>query len=372
MNAGHRTRRALPVLTALLAACLLLAGQARAEMVRELVSINDALPLTVSGVGIITGLTNTGDKKDAALSLMREHLSKSGIALDVSSLATGNIAIVHVTGEIPPLARPGSQFDVTVTSFGDAKSLAGGQLWMCELYTGEGEFMGTASGQVVTGSSALTRGTIPVGSNSGGRLLGVYPFGRVVDEEGFIRLNLNQPNWNDASSIARQINQTPSLNPNLTETVLFADAVPPPPVAFAKDMGQVLVRIPEQYRYEVTRYISDILDVPIAINQPATIVINRARNSIVVTGDVRVNNAMVSLQDKTVTIRPETPEEPAAYALQADTPRTAVEIDGPGSYADLQSLIDTLNAMGLSTQQVIAVFEELKTSGAIRANFINQ
>lgn len=364
-------------INSILAVCglfLLLSGAARAEMIRELVTVQNAVPVNLEGIGIVTGLSNTGDKSKAALILLREYLNNRNFSFDESALAPGSVALVRVTAELRPFSRPGQKLDVTVTTLSDAKSLVGGQLMSCDLFVNaeNSDPMAIATGQVIVGENMLNRGTILAGQNSGGLQIGVHPFGDFINREGMLRLNLNTPSWNDAETIARQINQTPSLNPFLQETTMFAEAEPSRPVAFAKDAGQVLVRVPPQYLTEVSRYIGNILDVPVSINRPATILVNRAKNAIVVTGDIRVNNAMVSLQDKTVTVRPETPEAPAAYMLENETPRNLVELEGPGTYADLQGLIDTLNAMGLTTDQVITVFEQLRSAGAIRADFINQ
>ena len=360
---------------ALVVLCLTSASAvARAEAVRELVSIQGAPPILVSGYGIVVGLANTGDKKEAALSLLRSNMgNNSGFNFDAASLATGNIAVVRVTGEIPPFCGVEQKFPLTVTSAGDAKSLAGGELVECELYAG-GVPAAIAYGKVNTGSNILTRGTISAGKNSGGMMMLPYPLKDILNKDFMLRLNLIRSNWADADTIARQINQTPSLNPNLVETTMFAEAEPTEPVAVAAHAGQVVVMIPPQFRYgdKLSAYIAGILNVPVAVDRPAIISVNRARNSIVVTGDVRVNNAVVSLQDKTVTIRPETPEEPAAYALNDDTARTAVELEGPGSYADLSGLVDTMNAMGLSTEQIITMFEELRVAGAIHAEMLSQ
>lgn len=358
-------------LVLILSFCLFISGYARAEMVRDIVTLQGATPIPLEGIGIVTGLANTGDKKDASLTLLRKYMSNSNYDFDVTSLATGNIAIVRVKGELPPFSRPGQKFPITVTSIGDAKSLEGGELLSCDLFSGK-ELMARATGQVITGAGILTRGTIPSGVNSGALQLATYPLGYVVNDEGIFRLNLNRANWADADTISRQINQTPFLNPSLMETSMFAEAEETKPVAYAKDAGQVLVKIPDLYKYETTRYIASVLEVPVSINRPATILVNRARNSIVVTGDIRVNNAVVSLQDKMVTLRPEEDNQPAGYTLNNQTPRNLIELDGPGSYADLQGLIDTLNAMGLTTEQVITIFEQLRSAGVIHAELINQ
>lgn len=355
-----------------LLAVLSFAVSARAEAVRELVSIQGAPPVQLEGIGIVTGLPGTGDKKDAALAMLRKYLSNNSHDFDASNLASGNIAFVRITSEMPAYSRPGQKFAVTVTSLGDAKDLTGGELLKADLLGGDGELYARATGQVIVGSGVKTRGVVPAGTSSGAMQYTPYPFGKVVSDDGFLRLNLKRANYADSVAIARQINQTPSLNPYLQETTMFAEAAPTQPVAWAKDAGQVLVRIPGEHMFDQSRYIAQILAVPVAIDRPARIVVNRSRNSIVVTGDIRVNNAVVSLRDKTVTVQPEQDDQPPRYVLENDTPRNLIELDGPGTYADLQSLIDTLNAMGLGTEQIITMFEELRAAGAINAEFIGQ
>lgn len=344
-------------------------GMASAETIRELVTVHGAVPVRLNGWAIVTGLANTGDKSRGAIKKLREYMSNGGFNLEESDFAVGNVAVVSVSAEMPPFSRPGQRFNVTVSSVNDAKSLAGGQLEECSLYYGnENVEVARANGIVSSGAGGLTSGIVYAGINSGALQIEPYPYGlESVETEGVIRLNVNEPNWNDANAIARQINQTPSLNPYLQESSMFSDPTPTRPVAQALDAGQVRIEIPPQYRYNYQPYIDNILKVPVAVDRPAKILVSRGTNSIVVTGDIRVNNASVSLQDKTVTIRPETPERPAGYVLENDTPRTLVELDGPGSYADLQGLIDTLNAMGLTTEQIITIFLELRSAGAIHA-----
>lgn len=344
---------------------------AHAVSIRELVSLHGAVNVPMEGIGLITGLANTGDKSKAAQEMLKQYLGNNNFNFELSSLSSGNIALVRVNAEMQPFSRPNSRIPVTVTSIGDAKSLEGGELLACDLMAG-GEVLARASGQVVIGKSVTTRGVIPEGPGSGALQLGVYPFGNVVNSEGIIRLNLHRASWADANAIARQINQTPYLNPYLQETTMFEEATPTQPVAYAKDAGQVLVKIPAERRYDTAAYIAGLLDVPITVDRPAKILINRAKNTIVVSGDIRVNPAMASIQDKTVTIMPGNPDEPPSYSLNDDTARSVVEMTGPGSIADMQGLIDTMNAMGLSTEQVIAMFEQLHSIGAINAELINQ
>lgn len=351
---------------------LALAGTAQAETIRDLVRVKGDVPVPIEGYGIVTGLANTGDKSPAAIKQLRDVMDASGNNIDLSSLVAGTVALVRVSAEMPPYSRPGSTYPVTVTVVNDAKSLAGGELSTTVLYMHEGGQTveaALAKGRVVTGGTVLTRGIIPA---NGAQQIAVYPFGRILEKNNIVRLTLKHPNYRDADNIARQINQSPSLNPYLQETMMFAEAAPVREVAIAKDPGEVIIMVPPQHVQRLNRYMADVLAVPVSIDRPAKILFNRSSNTVVITGDIRVNNASISLQDKTVTIRPETPERPAGYVLENETPRSLVELEGPGSYADLQGLIDTLNAMGLTTDQIITAFQELNEAGAIRAEIISR
>lgn len=367
-------------LGAALAACLLFAGAARAVAIRELANLAEALPIQVEGVGIIAGLAGTGDKGKAAHEMLLKYLSNANFDFEPGTIEMGSLALVSVSAEIPPFSPVGNKIPVRVTAFNNAKSLYGGVLLRTELFIpatdrrpgiNERDILAIASGRVVVGSGHLTSGEIAAGVNGGATVTLPHKFGKILDKDWSFRLSLKNPNHADAASIARQINQTPALNPYLRETTMFAEPEPSRPVAIALDEGHVLVFFPEPFqgRISINDYLAILFDVPVPVSHPARIIINKAKNVIVVHGDVRVSgSATVSLQDKTVTLRPATAELPAGYVLENNQPRIVVETEGPGASADLQGLIDTLNAMGLSTEQVIVAFEQLASVGAIRAN----
>ncbi|MCC8189288.1 MAG: flagellar basal body P-ring protein FlgI [Planctomycetes bacterium] len=123
----------MPLALLVIAVCVMWMGQARAEMVRELVTISNLTPIPLEGVGVVTGLAGTGDKNPAALLLVREYLSNMGYDIELSNMALGSVAMVRVSGHMVPNLRPGEFFDVTVTTFYDATSLQGGELLLADL-----------------------------------------------------------------------------------------------------------------------------------------------------------------------------------------------------------------------------------------------
>ncbi|MFP3367283.1 flagellar basal body P-ring protein FlgI, partial [Pseudoalteromonas sp. SIMBA_148] len=60
-----------------------------------------------------------------------------------------NVAAVIVTANLPPFVQSGARIDVSVSSLGDATSLAGGTLVMTPLRAADGEIYAVAQGSVI-------------------------------------------------------------------------------------------------------------------------------------------------------------------------------------------------------------------------------
>ena len=80
------------------------------------------------GYGLVVGLRNTGDTQRSVFTekALTNLLKKMGIKPDKKDFKSRNVASVMVTMNLPPYARPGQKLDVSVSSLGDATSLAGG------------------------------------------------------------------------------------------------------------------------------------------------------------------------------------------------------------------------------------------------------
>lgn len=80
------------------------------------------------GYGMVVGLDGTGDKDQTKFTVqsLANLMSRQGLTVNPATIKVKNVAAVMVTTELPPFARSGSRLDVTVSSTGDAKSLAGG------------------------------------------------------------------------------------------------------------------------------------------------------------------------------------------------------------------------------------------------------
>src|SRR6185295_18396272 len=78
-------------------------------------------------------------------------LSRLGTNIPAELLQSRNVAAVIVTATLPPSANVGDRIDVTVTSIGDARSLAGGTLLMTPLVGPNQRTYALAQGSLVVG-----------------------------------------------------------------------------------------------------------------------------------------------------------------------------------------------------------------------------
>src|SRR5262245_58910823 len=166
--------------------------------VGDLVSVRGQEDNLVQGIGLVTGLSGTGDTAQAARLNLQNLLKTQNINVSLQDIASGNVAVVWVEATLPPGIKPGRRIDVRTSSIYDCKSLVGGTLVQTELMDMSGKSVYvTCGGPVSTGAFSaegegatatrnhLTVGTVPLG----GKVEREVP-SNVVSEHGFLYLDL--------------------------------------------------------------------------------------------------------------------------------------------------------------------------------------
>ncbi|MCF7902389.1 MAG: flagellar basal body P-ring protein FlgI, partial [Candidatus Marinimicrobia bacterium] len=129
-------------------------GQVR---IKDITTIENAQQIPVVGYGLVIGLNGTGDRSSGnrgavfTVQTISNMLERFGITVPKDYLRTRNVAAVMVTARTTAFGRVGSNFDVTVSSLGDATSLEGGVLLVTPLLSNTGKYYGQAQGPVTIG-----------------------------------------------------------------------------------------------------------------------------------------------------------------------------------------------------------------------------
>ncbi|WP_119461169.1 flagellar basal body P-ring protein FlgI [Rhodospirillaceae bacterium SYSU D60014] len=359
---------------AALVGCVLVAESsawASPSRIKDIVRVEGVRKNQLVGYGLVIGLNGTGDRlrntpfTEQSLTSMLERM---GVNVRDQDLRTKNVAAVMVTAALPPFAQQGSPIDVTVSGLGDATSLAGGTLLVTPLMGADGEVYAVAQGSIVilgygaSGDAAsVTKGVPTTGRIANGAIV-EKEVGVELDDIPFVSLSLRNPDFTTAIRIADAIND--HLNQNNAE---------------ALDLNNVQVRIPENYRGRVARFIYEIENLMVTPDAVAKVVIDEKSGTIVIGNEVRVSKVAITQGNLTVQIT-ETPQvsQPSPFSETGETvvvPRTNIQVDeeeGNGfavleDYTTLEALVAGLNRLGMTPRDIIAILQAIKVAGALQA-----
>ncbi|WP_425776753.1 flagellar basal body P-ring protein FlgI [Hydrogenophaga sp. T2] len=362
--------RCLRHLMVVCCALALLPAAAQSVRVKEIAAVQGVRSNMLTGYGLVVGLDGTGDQTSQMPytgQSLANFLQQHGLTLPAgASPQLKNVAAVMITAELPPFAQPGQAIDVTVSSIGNAKSLRGGTLVVSPLRGADGEIYALAQGNLMVGGAGASAGGSKVQINhlSAGRIPGGGQVERAVPTPlhsgGTLDLGLNSNDFQTATRVTDAINK--ALGAGTAAAVdgrvvrLNAPADPSARVAF-------LARV-EEVRIESA--------VP-----TAKVVINARTGSIVMNQAVTLSPVAVAHGNLSVSIST-TPviSQPAPLSggetvvreqsnIQISQDKGSLVSMGPA--AQLADVVKALNALGATPQDLLAILQAIKASGALNA-----
>lgn len=344
--------------------------------IKDIANLQGVRENQLVGYGLVIGLQGSGDTmRNAPFTeqSLQSMLDSMGVNVRDARLRTRNVAAVVVTAELPAFVGKGSRIDVSVSSLGDASSLAGGTLIVTPLMGADGAIYAVAQGPVAVSGFAqsgdaesLTQGIPTVGRIPNGGMIEQNVADRFSDIPSLV-LELNNPDFRTAVRVADAINR-------------FSRSRYGKIVARERDFRTVELRRPPNVG--PTRFIAEIEGLMVQPDQPARVVIDERTGTVVIGRAVQISTVAVTHGNLTVRIT-ETPNvsQPAPFARQgqtAVTPQTFVDATENGGRlaiidgADLQTLVRGLNRIGLKPTGIIAILQAIKTSGALQAELVIQ
>ncbi len=349
---------------------LVVASSAHADRLKDLATIRGVASNPLVGYGLVVGLAGTGDNLQSAQTqqMVANLLGRRfGTIITPQQIKAKNVAVVMVTTRLPAFARIGGRIDVTVSSASNAKSLFGGTLLPTALKGGNGEVYAWAEGPLMTGGWSAG-GQSGSGVSKNHPTVGQVPDGALVAKElGFklspdkpITVALTEPDFTTASRV------TEAINARLGAVL-----------ATAPDPGTVVVTVPKERRKDLVRLIATIENLEITPDQNARIVINEKTGTVVMGADVQVTACAISHGALTVQVdeRPEV-SQPSAFG-KGDTkvvPRSEVGVTEGGNEIaviaqapTLGDVVGSLNSLGVSPRDLVAILLAMKKAGALRA-----
>ena len=352
---------------------------AQADRIKDITSLAGIRPNQLVGYGIVVGLAGTGDGNTGiTLQSLQSLVARFGITSSVDGFNGDNAAAVMLTADLPPFSKPGQTIDVTVSTIGGSESLKGGTLLMSPLLGSDGETYAIAQGNVVVGGLGVEgadNSSLTVNIPTVGRIPKGASVERIVQtaflDTDFVILNLHQGDFSTAFNISKTINET------------FGDGM-----AMPLDKNSIRVRAPNDPSQKVG-FVSLLENLEVEkASPPAKIIINSRTGTIVISGDVKVMPAAVAHGSLKVTVNEDINVDQAdATAVGAgananagpavQNPDTEIEVEEDvakaflfGQGVSLSDIVDSINAVGATSSDLVAILEALREAGALNAELI--
>ncbi len=343
---------------------VLIFGFSFGERIKDIATIEGHRVNLLQGFGLVAGLRGTGDGKATLFTVksLANALQKMGIVVDPNRITIRNVAAVWVVAKVPPYAKAGMRFDVTVSSIGDARSLEGGTLLLTPLRGPDGKIYALAQGQVIVGGyEARGRGARQVKNVP---TVGRIPNGAILERDlpftldsREININLDFPDFTTAKAVQDAINERFGRK-----------------IAKAIDSATVRVTIPEEY--DPVDFLAIVENLEVKTSYPAKVVIDGRTGTVLLGGNVRIDPVAVAVGSLVIKVveRPEVVQPPPFSPGEArEVPRTEVEVREemrrlvPIRGTTVQELVNSLNFLGATPREIISILQALKEAGALKA-----
>jgi flagellar P-ring protein precursor FlgI len=339
--------------------------------IKDVTSIEGIRDNQLIGYGLVIGLAGTGDKQQTVFSVqtLGSILQRMGVSIQnqISTIQVRNIAAVFVTATLPPFSRPGMKIDVTVSSIGDAKSLAGGTLLLTPMNASDGRVYAVAQGPLILGGYSA-------GSAANAKIVnhptvGRIPSGALVERDTSVDLSkfeslsflLRDPDFVAASDVAAAINH------------LF---------------GKQTARVVDSRRIEIAGLAENTANIPALLarigeltvhSKPAAkVVVNERTGTVVMGGAVTISSCSILHGNLSIQVTTEFQvSQPPPFSKNGETvvvPQTKVQAqESPLQIVQLkegatvEELIRGLQTIGASARDIVAILQAIKAANALNA-----
>ncbi len=310
------------------------------------------------GYSLVVGLKKTGDGTTSQFTLqsIANMLKAMNIDMAPADIKSKNVAAVVVTAKLGAFSRQGDRLDVTVSSIGDAKSLEGGTLLMTPLKGVDGKIYALAQGAVSIGGKN-ERGA---GSESHPTSGAVYGGGLVEREishdlyhQEYVTLSLKEASFNNAVAVQHSINGFFNTE-----------------VAVAVDPRTIRLKRPSNR--SMIEFLADVQQLEIDYRPESKIIINERTGTIVAGVDVGVKPVVITHGDITIKILSQgempNPEGGVVVDRNLVIGLNENEVYTKQGTTTVANIARSLQKLGATPKDIIAILEAIKSAGAITAD----
>ncbi len=322
-----------------------------ATRIKDIAFVRGVRSNQLVGYGLVAGLDGTGDGRRIPFTsqMLANMVNQFGVSFETRQLRAENVAAVMVTAELPAYAKEGARLDAVVSTIGDAESLRGGTLVLTPLRGADNNIYAIAQGPISIGGfgTRARRGGqekhLTAGIVVQGTLVEREVSSTIISDGGYLTLCLKRADFTTASRMADAI--------NMHFHQICAEAV---------DGGTVRVEIPSKYMDDRVAFISEMESTLVEPDTPVKVVINERTGTVVVGKEAVITPVAVSHGEIKIVIGFPPDEEPGDDTAEG----YVAEIQG----ANVGEVAAALNALGVTPQDMIAIFQAIDRAGALHAS----
>ena len=336
---------------------LLFFSSLNATKIADVSSILGVRENQIIGYSLVVGLKKTGDGTTSKFTLqsISNMLKAMNIDMNPVDIKSKNVAAVVVTATMKPFARQGDQFDVVVSSIGDAKSLEGGTLLMTPLKGVDGKIYALAQGSISIGG----RNERGAGSESH-PTSGMVFNGGIIEREinidlfhqKYATLSLKESGFQNAVAVQKAINKYYSTQ-----------------VAVAMDSRSIKLKCPENR--SMVEFLAEVQEINMNYEPKNKIIINERTGTIVAGVDIKLKPVVLTQGDITIKIVEDQNVSSPPGSMKVDNNlvigMNENEIYTKEGTTTVANLVRSLQKLGATPKDIISILEAMKSAGSISA-----
>jgi len=336
---------------------LLFLSSLNATKIADVSSILGVRENQLIGYSLVVGLKKTGDGTTSKFTLQSISNMLKAMSIDMNpiDIKSKNVAAVVVTATMKPFARQGDEFDVVVSSIGDAKSLEGGTLLMTPLKGVDGKIYALAQGSVSIGG----RNERGAGSESH-PTSGMVFNGGIIEREinidlfhqKYATLSLKESGFQNAVAVQKAINKHYSTQ-----------------VAVAMDSRSIKLKCPENR--SMVEFLAEVQEIDMNYEPKNKIIINERTGTIVAGVDIKLKPVVLTHGDITIKIVEDKNVASPPGSMKVDNNlvigMNQNEIYTKKGTTTVANLVRSLQKLGATPKDIISILEAMKSAGSIAA-----
>ena len=321
---------------------------AKAARLKDIANIQGARSNQLIGYGLVVGLAGTGDgTSEYTNKSLQRMLNRLGVKVKGDEISSKSVAAVLVTAKLPPFSRSGNRIDVTVNVLGQASSLKGGTLIQTPLRAADEQIYAVAQGSISLGSPH---------SESEYKTVGRIPNGAIIEREvkteflnkKMYRLTLYHPDFTTAARVAKKI--------NIDLGGYYATAI---------DAATIDLSIPSIFKGRGVELLALVESLDVSPDTKARVVVNEKTGSVVIGKNVRISRVAISYGHLSLRVGSKSKSQNKG---RKNKKKNEKSLDLLEESVRVEDVVKGLNRLGVSSRDLITIFQNIKSAGALQGD----